>query len=424
MASRTIAVTLAAITVALAGLPATAAPKPGALDDFFSGNGTQTAFANGATAYAVAVDAKGRILVAGSSFDGRPNFALARFTPSGAPDTTFGGDGRVETNLGGSDYAFAMTLQRDGKILVAGERDTAKGADVALVRYTANGRLDDRFGGGDGKVFTDFGRRFQGANDVAVRKDGRIVIGGFTSNGSTGRWALARYGPKGKLDDTFGGDGRVTVDLSASNEQIHHIAIVDGQVVAAGYAEVSLQPQFAIARFRSNGRLEKRFGTSDGWTLTDVSTGGDTGYGLAVQPNGKLVVVGYADNGGKGDWGIVRYGPKGKLDGTFSGNGILVVPFGPGYEFAYDAAVQPNGRIVVVGRGFLKGTGDDFGVIRLKPGGGLDLGFGGEGRVFTDFYGKSDTARAVALQDNGKIVVVGEATHKRIRRFGVARYVG
>ena len=407
----------------VAGLAMPAHADPGKLDTFFSGDGKATAFANGATGYAVAIDEKDRIVVAGSTQGAHPNFAVARFLPNGSPDTEFSKDGRVTANLGGADYAFDLAIQDDGKIVVAGERDTKSATSFAIVRFLPKGGLDKDFGGGDGIVLTDFGKRYQGANAVVVYPSGNIAAGGFASNGSTGRWAIARYGPRGVLDKEWGKDGRVTVDLSSSDEAIRDLLFVPGgKLVATGYAETNLTPKFAIARFRPKGDLDPNFGNK-GVNLTDVSKGSDIGYGSALQEDGKIVLVGYANEGGKADWGLVRYGPNGHLDKTFGGDGKVVTKNSGEYEFASGVAIQSNGRIVVAGRAWRSGTGDNFAVFRYKPNGILDKSWSGNGKTFTDFGSGNDTARDVAIQSNGKIVVAGDGQVDAKHRFAVARYL-
>lgn len=412
--------TLVTVVVLLGVLPSSAHANPGQLDRFFSRDGKQTAFAHGATGYAVVIDKHDRIVVAGYTLDAKTNIALARFLPNGAPDPSFGGgDGRVTTDLGATDYAFDVALQKDGRIVVAGERDQADASQVAVVRYGIAGKLDRTFSR-DGRAFTTFGKAFQGANAVTVGRSGNILVGGFTSNGTTSRWAMARYKPNGSLDRGFGRKGRVTVDLSPTDEQIEDLAVVAGRIVASGYAEASLVPRFAVARFLPGGKLDRGF-AHKGTNLVDLSKGGDTGYAMAVQRDGRIVVVGYADHRGSGDWGIVRFGSEGRLDPTFSGDGKQITAFGPGYEYAYGVAVQPNGKILAVGR-VIRRNGD-FCIVRYKPGGGADIGFGGDGRSCTDFFGGEDTGRDIALQANGKIVTAGESVRGPIRRLAVVRFL-
>ena len=418
-AGRTLTATAVSLAVlAGAALPANAAG--GKLDGSFGGDGRATAYPKGATAFGVAIDGKGRILVAGYTLGNRPDFALTRFRPNGKPDPNFGGgDGRVTTDLGGTDYGFDIALGSKGRIVVAGERDRASGTLMAVAVYGPRGGADRDFSK-DGVAFVGFNKEFQGASSVAVSANDKIVIGGSTSNGETSRWALARLRPNGSRDRDFGGDGRVTVDLTPSAEQINDLAIVEGgKIVAVGSAESGLSPRIAIARFKVGGKLDRDFGKR-GVKITDVANGSDTAYGVSEQANGKLIVVGHVANGGKADWGVLRYGPNGRLDETFHDDGVRILGFGSDYEFAQAAAVQPNGRIVVVGR-IRRSANDQFGVVRLKPNGAYDLNFSKDGRVVVDFDGGSDTARDVALQDNGRIVVAGEGFAGGDRRFAVAR---
>lgn len=414
-----IALASAALLVSSLGSPARA--DPGSLDKFFAGDGRQTAFPQGTTGYAVAIDKQGRIVVAGYTLTAKTDFALARFLPNGNPDPDFGGgDGRVTTNLGGTDYAFDVALQSDGKIVVAGERDKANGSQFAVVRYGIHGVVDKTFSK-DGMSFVGFGKKYQGANAVVIGAAGNILLGGFTSNGTLSRWAMARFTPGGALDTTFGNDGKVSIDTSPTDEQIEDLALVqNGKIVAAGYEEASLTPRFSIARFQGGGKLDKAFGHG-GVNSVDLTNGGDIAYGLAKQSDGKLILVGYADNGGRGDWGIVRFGPKGLLDKTFGNKGKVITHVSDAYEYAYGVAVQTNGKIVVVGRAVR--TSADFGVFRYTVKGKLDGTFGHGGKVFTDFFTGADTARGIALQTNGKIVVAGDAAKGATSRMAVARYL-
>ncbi|MDH4111496.1 MAG: hypothetical protein OEV60_02295 [Actinomycetota bacterium] len=411
------------VLAVLAGPASSAFAAAGKLDKSFSGDGRATAFPKGATAFGMAIDAKGRILVAGYTLGADTDFALARFRPNGTLDKNFGGgDGRVITDLGGTDYAFDIALGSNGRIVVAGERDRPSGTRMAIAVYGPRGVLDRSFSS-DGITFVTFGKEFQGANAVAVGANDKIVLGGSTSNGDTTRWALARLRPNGSRDRNFGGDGRVTIDLSPAGEQINDLATVaGGKIVAVGAAESGLSPRMAIARVQIGGALDRTFGKR-GVKTTDVANGPDTAYGVTEQSDHKLIVVGHVANGGKADWGVLRYGENGRLDDTFHGDGIRILAFGSDYEFAHASAVQSNGRIVVVGR-IRRSGNDQFGIVRLKPNGAYDKNFSKDGRVVVDFGGGSDTARDVALQADGRIVVAGEAFDRGHRRFGVARLLG
>jgi uncharacterized delta-60 repeat protein len=412
---------VAAIAVLMAMLPAVASAAPGEPDASFGHDGKQTVFAGGAVATAVAIDHHDRIVIAGYTSTAHPDVALARLTPSGRLDATFGDGGKVVTDLGADDYAFDMAIGSDGGIVVVGERSTPSTDRVFVQRYAPNGTLDLGFGDG-GMTVLGFGRRFQTANAVALTPAGRIVIAGSTSNGITSRSAVARFLRDGRLDDTFGDDGRVTTDVSPSGEQLTDVTVQpDGRIVAVGWAEGSLVPSFSAVRYLADGRLDDGF-DFDGVARMDVSVGSDKGLGVALQPDGSLVIVGSAAANGRDEWGLVRVGPHGHLDDTFGDGGSLVTRFGPGFDEAAAVSVQRNGRLVVAGS-IRNGSDLDMGLLRLKPGGRRDLTFGAGGRVLCDFAGGSDAAWDLTIQTDGKIVVVGEAVIVGVRRFGVARFL-
>jgi uncharacterized delta-60 repeat protein len=415
---RTTLVAVAFIVMLMGGV---ARADPGILDPFFSHDGIQTAFPNGGVAYAVAIDHHDRIVVAGSTLGRHPDIALARFTPGGRLDPTFGHGGKVVTDLGANDYAFDVAIEDDGGIVVVGERAAAASDRFVVQRYRPNGTLDPGFANG-GTALTWFRRRFQSASAVAITPGGRIVVAGSTSNGITSRSAVARYLPDGRLDRSFGGDGRVTTDVSPSAEQFTDVVVQpDGRVVAAGWAEVSLVPVFDAVRYTTAGLLDATF-DGDGISRVDVAPGADRARAIARQGDGKFVLAGGASASGRGEWGVIRLGPWGHLDPTFADHGRLVSNFGSGFDEAQGVALQTNGKILAAGR-ISDGDKDDIGILRLKPDGGRDRTFGAGGRVLTDVAGGPDDARDLTIASNGKLVVTGEASVDRIRRFVVLRYL-
>ena len=214
----------------------------------------------------------------------------------------------------------------------------------------------------------------------------------------------------------------MTTDVSPSAEQFTDVVVQpDGRVVAAGWAEVSLVPVFDAVRYTTAGRLDPTF-DGDGISRVDVTPGADRARALARQGDGKFVLAGGASASGRGEWGLIRLGPRGHLDPTFADHGRLVTDFGPGFDEAQSVALQTNGKILAAGR-IRDGNKDDIGILRLKPDGGRDRTFGAGGRVLTDVAGGPDDARDLTIAPNGKIVVTGEATLDGIRRFVVARYL-
>ncbi len=371
---------------------------PGDLDPTFSGDGKQTTdFGYGDNSAAATVrQPDGKIVVVGRvTASDAGDFALARYNPNGSLDTSFSGDGRQTTNLGGNDGANAVALQSNGKIIAAG----SEGDDFALARYNPNGSLDTTFSG-DGKQTTDFGAFFERANGVALQGDGKIVAVG----GGGGDFALARYNSNGSLDTSFSGDGKQTTDFGGFDEAAGVAVQGDGKIVAVG----SAGEDFTIARYNTNGSLDTSFSGDGKQTTGDFFEA----TGVALQGDGKIVAVG----SGTGGFALVRYNPNGSLDTSFSGDGKQTTDFGTDFDEATGVALQPDGKVVAVG--FSNGR---FALARYNANGSLDVSFSGDGKQTTDFGTAFDEATGVALQPDGRIVV-GGFTGFAGGRFALARY--
>jgi uncharacterized delta-60 repeat protein len=394
----------------------------GTLDPTFSGDGKQTTSFGGYFdgAAAVALQGDGKIVAVGHAGAANGDFALTRYNANGSLDTTFSGDGKQTTDFGGDDGAAAVAIQGDGKIVAAG----VGGLGVALARYKPNGSLDTSFSG-DGKQTTDLGGLGQGASAVALQADGKIVVGGSAcSFGVCGDFALARYNPNGSLDASFSGDGKQTTNLGDAAEGATGVAIQGGgKIIAVGSGGPDFG-DFALARYNPNGSLDTTF-SGDGKQTTDFG-GSDAANGVALQ-GGKIVLVGSGSLGGTGgnDFALARYNPNGSLDTSFSGDGRQTTDFGTG-DAANAVALQGDGKIVAAGRG-AGGGGYAFALARYNANGVLDTGFSGDGKQTTDFGFPNQIggASGVALQGDGKIVAVGVGSGPtQTDDFALARYLG
>src|SRR5581483_7806589 len=285
-------------------------------------------------ARAVAIQSDGKIVVIGFSDANRDfDFALARYNPDGSLDTSFGGDGKVLTDFGGSDdEAFGVAIQADGKIVVAGFSDVNGDFDFAIVRYNPDGSLDNTFGSG-GKITTDFGGGSDdGAFALSIQTDGRIVASGFSipGVGKTADFAIARYNPDGSLDTTFGNGGGVLTDFNNHSDDVSFaIAIqTDGKIVAAGFSDTGSgsATDFAIARYNTDGSPDTTF-DNDGKVITDFGGDDDEANGVAIQSDGKIVAAGFSDANGDFDFALARYNPDGSLDTSFGGDGEVLTDF-------------------------------------------------------------------------------------------------
>jgi uncharacterized delta-60 repeat protein len=385
----------------------------GSLDTSFGRGGkvtTPIGGSNGAHASALAIQKDGKLLVAGSGGGG--GFALARYNANGSLDTSFGRGGIVTTP--GSGPAAALAIQKDGKLVAA----ASSNGGFALVRYNANGSLDTSFGSG-GKVTTP------GAGGeaiaLAIQKDGKLVTAG---GGSHGGFALVRYNANGTLDGSFGRVGIVTTPTGDASA----LAIQKGgKLVAAG----SSNGDFALVRYHANGTLDGSFGGS-GKVTTPISTGDvvfsadgnsgvldvDVAYALAIQQDGKLVAAGQAGAGSSmfgpllGDFALVRYNANGTLDTSFGRGGIVTTPIASDESGARALAIQQDGKLVAAGWS-LGDSGFGSALVRYHANGTLDRSFGRGGKVTTPIGGD-----AFAIQKDGKLVAVGESDNG----FALVRY--
>lgn len=420
-------VALAASVGAIApGTPAGAVAGP--LDPTFDVDGrVMTPIASAAIARDVAIQPDGKIVVAGYAFNTSSNvaFAVARYNANGSLDTTFDGDGIVITDLTpDADGAFAMALQPDGKIVLAGTTATGSESDIAIARYNADGSPDTSFDG-DGRVVTDFATTDDAALDIHVQADGKVVIAGATE-GTFSDFAIARYNGDGSLDGSFDGDGKVNIDFGGGTSDDVAYALVqqpDGKFVVVGSAESFSFGGFALARLNGDGSLDTSF-DGDGRVLIDMRTGLplDIATGVALQADGKIVVSGTRDITGSVTESMVtaRFNSDGTLDTAFGSQGMVTVDAGPFGDFSNDVLVQPDGKIVMVGTS--DGLVEDYvGVIRLLPDGKFDASFAGGGIARTQL-GLGGFGSAGALQPDGKLVVAATASNGSSFQFGVLRY--
>ncbi len=417
----------------------------GTLDTGFADQGVATTeFASDSNeAKAVAIDSTGRIVVAGSSGD-LGDFALARYNTDGTLDNGFGTSGKVTTAVGGStDRATAIAIQADGKIVVAGQSHNGVNAyRFAVVRYLANGALDTGFGAG-GKVVFQFGASTEDVNAVAVDPaTGRIVVAGGVFNPGNGvsDFAAARLLANGALDSSFSGDGKVTTSFGTTRDaEARSVAVqADGKILLAGgwveYSATFPNPRvaaaFGVVRYAANGTLDTGFGVG-GLVTTDVhpDATGETGHAVAIQVDGRIVVAGASSVGDTpytGDITVLRYLASGALDSSFDGDGVAITDLSPStMDVGTGLAIQNDGSLVVAGYSLSAIVQSDIAVVRYATNGALDPGFDGDGIVTTTIGPALDYAGAVALQGDNKVLVVGRTTlgsRDPNSVFAIARY--
>ena len=415
--------------------PASASAATWQLDTTFSDDGSLTTDIGGwGGVEALAIDSKGRIVAAGDSDIGNPPnpigvFTLARYKPNGSLDKSFGGDGIVTTEIGGFSYATSVAIDRKRRIVVGGSSTAtlpATDSDFAIARYKPDGRLDRGFGD-NGKLTVDFGGYEDGLYTLAIDAEGRIVAGGFSAIGDTGgaRFALARFKPDGRLDESFGGGGKVTTQIGSSS-YANAVAIdAAGRIVAAGSSDPddANDPDsgFALARYNPDGSLDTSF-DGDGTLTTPI---GGAPYAVArslvIGPDGRIVAGGWGTTDNGEAFVLTRYNVNGSLDSSFSQDGKLMGTAGVSPNAANSIALDAAGRIVAGGLRF-NGSHSEFTVMRFERDGSLDAGF--SGGLITTVVGADSGAYALVLDHEGRIVLGGFSYSDGYaeQSFALARY--
>lgn len=397
------------LSVATESLESRCLLSAGDLDPSFGTGGKVTT--SDFPAASVAIQTDGKLVVAGSR---GIDFRLTRFNADGSLDPTFGVDGNVTTVMGSTGgVAHSVAIQGDGRIIVAGGN-----SDFGLARYNVDGSLDTSFGS-FGRVITDFGSMDDLAFSVTVQSDGKIIAVGRSGNG----FGVARYNHDGSLDSSFHGNGMLTTILNSPSDFATSVAIQgDGKIVVAGTPQGEGGYQFAVVRYNVDGGIDTSFGSNgNGKVMTAVYVGnGNFANSVAIQGDGKIIVAGEAYNGSNDDFAVARFNSDGSLDTSFDGDGKLTTDFGGSEDRGTSLGIQSNGKIVVAGWSDAHG----FAVVRYRTDGSLDTSFGNGGKQTTDL-GDSDRAAGMAIQTDGKIVVVGGFVFNGGNQVGkLVRYLG
>ena len=330
-------------------------------------------------ALGVAVQADGRIVVVGHATIPTsppsprlpPTFALTRYDSGGKLDSSFGSGGRVSGNVNGR--AHAVAIQPDGKIVVAGEftfgsTNGSDFGDFTVARFNFNGSLDLGFGGsGTGQLASDIGSSTNQARHIALQPDGAIVVSGKPPGNQVGldHTDVLRLTANGLPDATFGGSGKLTIAGSDVGQGL--VLQPDGKLVLVGSVVNPVQPatsRFLLRRLNADGSPDIGFGTL-GVVDTALSVNATAG-GIALLPDGRLVVIGTRAFTANANFIVARYGADGTLDPGFGLNGTLSIDFFQLDDIGENVLVQPDGKIIVSGFARRLGSGG-YGLARINP---------------------------------------------------------
>lgn len=397
------------------------APGAGSLDPTFgvSGKVSSSSFSTGR---AVALQADGKSVMLAAK-------TLSRFNVDGSLDTTFGIAGKVTIVAGGGalDAMEGLAIQGDGKIVVTGYTSTPPALiqDITVQRFNSDGTLDATFGSG-GKVVTDFSGSEDLAYAVAIQGDGKILVAGTTivgSGASTDRdFAVVRYDVDGSLDSSFGDSGKTHCDVAGTADYGYAIAWqFDGKIVIAGRvaADGGANPDFGFVRLEANGQRDLGFGTAGRAQVDFEVNNWDEARDVLLQPDGKIVAGGFARIGTVYQYAVTRLNSDGTPDAKFGSGGKVTTTLTAAENFGRALARQSDDKILIAGQVSSLANGD-FGVLRLMNTGAVDTSFGTGGLLTIDFFGIVDDIRDMVIQADGKILVVGSGGN-RTGLFGMAR---
>lgn len=321
---------------------------------------TAPSFAN-SSLYTVLQQEDGKLLFFGIK---KTDFLIVRANLDGTLDDTFDGDGKVITDIAGSDdFARSMIIQADHKLVGVGQTLVDNLLQPVILRYTADGVLDASFGTGGVKIIEEF--NVGNFIDVKQQADGKLVAGGYKIDSNTllNVFFLMRFKEDGTVDSTFGSNGKVTLDFyGGSNQYINKIVIQnDGKIIATGKVYV-LNSNACVARFNSDGSLDASF-QGGGKQVFTWGTLFSNAMSNLIQYDGKIVLTGYASNAVSDESFIVmRMEANGAPDNTFGTNGIVSENFG-GIAFARCSAIQQDGKLIASG-----GNADDACTARFTSG--------------------------------------------------------
>lgn len=341
-------------------------------------------------------------------------FCLSLFAAAGELDSTFGSDGRIATSVGNyNDQAYAVALQQDGKILVGGSSSNGADLDFAIVRYNRDGTLDPTFNY-DGTVTTQVGRDDDEIAALAVQDDGYILAAGYSVQNGNRDFALVRYTPDGQRDPSFGLDGIVITGYGTLDDEITAITVHgDGHIVVAGYSTGTSGRAVIVGRYLYNGELDLSFGY-EGLSLTGI--GEDAlARSIDVDDRGRIIVAGSYFHADRTEVMVLRFTETGDLDTTFGEEGLGLTGYIQDSTEGFGVKLHKSGAILVAGSVGMPG-GLDAALFNFTADGQPDTGFGDNGMLKIEASPEDDKVLAVDVKDD-VVSLSGFTTVNGIRQF-------
>ncbi len=332
----------------------------GRVDTSFGTSGNVTITIPSAKSFGmdVALQNDGKIVVGARTWDNvTGDFVLARLNADGSFDNSFGTNGVVIANSGGSDVLASVLIANDGKIYAAGDSES----NFSIAKFNTDGTMDTSFGT-NGWSFIAFSSSSY-AQDIAFQNDGNIVMGGFgIISGGRYQMAAARITADGALDNSFGTDGKVAFNFGIDHDIATTLGIQsDGKIVLGGHTYIRSNPRlaydFAVARLNTDGSLDNTYG-NNGVATTQIVDEANYANGLVIQADDKVVLAGRTVKEFDYDFAMVRFNTDGTLDATFGNGGKVSTDVDGKEDHGYAIALQPDNKIILAGHSYSAGADD------------------------------------------------------------------
>ncbi len=344
----------------------------GSIDNAFGTNGiSQTTIGTSTSCYSYcsALQSDGKIVLGGDYYDGTGyQFGVTRLLSNGQLDTLFGTGGSTSISAGNvppSNYGGSIAIQSTGKIIISGTAISTN-TDFCMARLKSDGSIDNTFGT-NGVVITPIGSLTDNCYSMAIQSDDKIVLAGDISIGTTYVFACARYDMNGNLDNTFGTNGIGIYPMGTTDDDYGYGIVIqpDKKIVFGGTGYYNSQYNFVVLRVDSNGVLDSGFG-ANGFAINSIVSGsGDSGRSLALQSDGKIVVAGRSYLIGS-CFAIIRFDSSGIIDTTFGINGASYIAVANAQHYVYGLALDPDNKLIVCGNA--RTAPDNFYLLRYESG--------------------------------------------------------
>jgi uncharacterized delta-60 repeat protein len=376
----------------------------------------------------VEIQNDGKIIAIGITYDAAyvASAQAIRFMTDGTIDESFATNGVFTYSLNFEANVYGCAIRDNGKIVMTGSTTDYNDYRILLIQLNENGTLDNSFGVG-GVVVQKIGPDMNFFEDhsyaITLQDDGMILVAGKSYNlNFQSVPVVVRFTESGMLDTTFGTEGVAGIPVTGVDNDFDCIVLQDDdKIVVSGHYESGLSYfTMLVARFNSNGTLDGTFG-NNGIFNTSIGNVDDEGFGVAINADNKIIVTGFTATAGYNySMLLMQLDNYGILDPSFGSGGIVVADYGQ-YDVGNSIHLQSNGKILVAGAsGALAPDDFDMAVWRYNPDGTIDETFGIDGMSKIQFNGNPDEALAMAHQSDGKIIIAGKARDTNFD-YGMAR---